>query len=449
MKTRTTLLAVIVAAVLAITAGLALVGGDRLQRPAGDVVTVAGTKTVDVTLAAMRITPSKISVAKGTHLILRVTNRDVVRHDLKIEGGPQTPLLTTGQSRTLDLGTVTQSAAGWCTVPGHRAAGMTMSIVVDGAAPVQAADGGQSGMAGMTGASGANPADAAYNVGATPAPGWHASSAALPPVPSGTTHEVTFTVTDHTIEVAPGVRQKVWTYNGTVPGPILHGKIGDRFVVKLINKGDMPHGIDFHASQVAPDQAMRTINPGESLTYSFVADHSGAWLYHCSTMPVSLHITNGMYGAVIVDPPGLTPAQNFVFVQGELYLGPQGGTADEAKLQAREPDAVVFNGYANQYKFQPISVKVGERIRIWVVDAGPQFGTSFHVVGAQFDTVFKEGAYLLQPNNPQHGAASTLDLDPGQGGFVELTLGAPGHYPFMDHAMVFGEHGAEGTFLAH
>jgi nitrite reductase (NO-forming) len=93
-------------------------------------------------------------------------------------------------------------------------------------------------------------------------------------------------------------------------------------------------------------------------------------------------------------------------------------------------------------------VRAGERIRIWVVDAGPQFGSSFHVVGTQFDTVFKEGAYLLRPNNPEHGAAQTLDLAPAQGGFVEFTLPAPGHYSFIDHAMVNAEHGAHGVLLA-
>jgi len=165
-------------------------------------------------------------------------------------------------------------------------------------------------------------------------------------------------------------------------------------------------------------------------------------------MPMSLHIANGMYGAVIVDPPGLHRVdKELVFVQSELYLGPQGGIADEAKIRARTPDAVVFNGYADQYRYAPIDVHAGDRVRIWVVDAGPQFATSFHVVGAQFDTVFKEGAYLLRPGNAEHGGAQTLDLAPGQGGFVELTLAAPGHYSFVDHAMVDAEAGASGTLL--
>jgi nitrite reductase (NO-forming) len=327
-------------------------------------------------------------------------------------------------------------------VPGHKAAGMVMTIRVtgSGAAPTTG-----SGMA-MTGGGAHSPA---IDFGAKPGPDWKPYDPALHPLTATTTHRVTFTIRDTRTEVAPGVYQTLWTYNGTAPGPILHGRVGDRFVVTLVNDGDMAHGIDFHAGAVAPDGPMRSIEPGQSLSYAFTARYSGAWLYHCSTMPMSLHIANGMYGAVIVDPPDLDHvAKQFVFVQSELYLGAQDGIADESKIDARQPDAVVFNGFVNQYADAPISVRAGERIRVWVVDAGPQFGTSFHVVGTQFDTVFKEGAYLLRPGNPEHGAAQTLDLAPAQGGFVEFTLPAPGHYSFIDHAMVDAEHGAKGVFVA-
>jgi nitrite reductase (NO-forming) len=291
--------------------------------------------------------------------------------------------------------------------------------------------------------------DATIDFGAKPGPDWKPYDPSLEPAAGATVHRVTFTVRDTKTEVAPGVTQTLWTYNGTAPGPILHGKVGDVFIVTIVNDGDMAHSIDFHAGEVDPDKNMRAIEPGQSLRYEFTAKYSGAWLYHCSTMPMSLHIANGMYGAVIIDPPDLDHvARQFVMIQSELYLGAQGGVADEAKIDARQPDAFVFNGYVDQYLDAPITVKAGERIRVWVVDAGPEFGTSFHVVGTQFDTVFKEGAYLLRPDNPQHGAAQTLDLAPAQGGFVEFTLPAAGHYHFIDHAMVDAEHGAEGEFVA-
>ncbi|HZY76803.1 MAG TPA: multicopper oxidase domain-containing protein [Jatrophihabitantaceae bacterium] len=402
-----------------------------------------GTRTVSVELADMRVTPSLISIPRGTRLVLDVRNSDQMSHDLYIDGGPGTPLLRPGQSARLDLGVVRRTVQGWCTVPGHKAAGMVMTIRVTGSA---AAPSSGMGMA-MRGGRANSPA---IDFTAKPGPQWKPYEPSLQPLPPARTHRITFTIRDTRTEVAPGVYQTLWTYNGTAPGPILHGRVGDRFVVTLVNDGDMAHGVDFHAGAVAPDGPMRSIEPGQSLSYAFTARYSGAWLYHCSTMPMSLHIANGMYGAVIVDPPDLDHvAKQFVIVQSELYLGAQNGVADENKIDARQPDAVVFNGFVDQYVDAPISVRAGERIRVWVVDAGPQFGTSFHVVGTQFDTVFKEGAYLLRPDNPEHGAAQTLDLAPAQGGFVEFTLAAPGHYPFLDHAMVDAEHGAKGIFVAH
>jgi nitrite reductase (NO-forming) len=334
---------------------------------------------------------------------------------------------------------------GWCTVPGHKAAGMVMTIQV-GATTTAAAGDGASSMPMPTATTGKAPV---IDLNATPGPDWKPYDPALKPAPGNSTHRLTFTIRDTRTEVAPGVRQSLWTYNGTAPGPVMHGRVGDLFIVRIVNRGDMAHGIDFHAGAVDPDGPMRSIKPGRALTYQFTANYSGAWLYHCSTMPMSLHIANGMYGAVIIDPVDLDHAdRQFVLVQSELYLGTQDGTADEAKINARQPDAVVFNGYADQYDHAPIAVRAGERIRVWVVDAGPELPTSFHVVGTQFDTVFKEGAYLLRAGNAEHGAAQTLDLEPAQGGFVEFKLPAAGHYPFVDHAMVDAEHGAHGTFVA-
>ncbi|MHB1491792.1 MAG: multicopper oxidase domain-containing protein [Cellulomonas sp.] len=442
---------------LAIALVVAMTGGSSRSGQADVVVRPGGTRTVEVALADMRVTPSVIDVPAGTHLVLHVTNTDAMRHDLVLDSGQQTPLLGAGQSATLDVGTVSARIAGWCSVPGHRAAGMTMSIVATSGA-TGAAPSATAAMPGMDTTSGASAAGAVapgqaspvIDFHAVPAAGWHAYDPTLRPAPGATEHRVTFTVRDTLVEVAPGVRQMLWTFNGTAPGPTLHGKVGDLFTITLVNDASMGHGIDFHAGSVSPDQAMRTIAPGQSLTYKFVADHSGAWLYHCSTMPMSLHLANGMFGAVIIDPPDLAPvADELVLVQSELYLGPQGGTADEVKIDAERPDAVVFNGYVNQYDHAPIRVKVGDRVRVWVVDAGPQRSAAFHVVGTQFDTVFKEGAYLLKPDNPEHGASQVLDLAPAQGGFVEFMLPAAGHYAFTDHAMVDGERGAHGILEAY
>ena len=137
-------------------------------------------------------------------------------------------------------------------------------------------------------------------------------------------------------------------------------------------------------------------------------------------------------------------AHEYVLVQSEMFLGPQAGEADENKLRADTPDLVVFNGYANQYDRSPLTAKVGERVRIWVLAAGPNRGSALHVVGGQFDTVWKEGAYLLRPGSTESGGSQVLGLDPAQGGFVELTFPEAGNYPFITHAMVDAERGAHG-----
>jgi nitrite reductase (NO-forming) len=172
-------------------------------------------------------------------------------------------------------------------------------------------------------------------------------------------------------------------------------------------------------------------------------------MYHCSSMPMSAHIANGMFGAVVIEPPGLPEVdRSYLLVQSELYLGAQGGPVDVGKVQAERPDLVVFNGYANQYDARPLVARTGERVRVWVLDAGPNRATSFHVVGGQLDTVYAEGAYLL--GDPSGGAtdggAQSLALGAAQGGFVELAFPEAGRYPFVSHVMVDAERGAHGIF---
>jgi len=295
----------------------------------------------------------------------------------------------------------------------------------------------------------ATTADATIDANATPAPEWKAFDPTLAPAAGGTTHAVTLEARDAVIEVAPGVTQQMWTFGGTVPGPVLHGKVGDVFTVTLVNKGTMGHSIDFHASYAAMNEKMKTINPGESLVYQFKAEHSGIWMYHCGTAPTLMHIGNGMYGAVVIDPPDLAPvAHEYVMIQSEIYAGPMGQPGDMAKMMAVQPDAVVFNGYVNQYKYSPLHVMPNERIRVWVLDAGPNENSAFHIVGTQFDTVFKEGAYLLRPDNAEKGGSQTLDLQPSQGGFVEFSLHEPGNYAMVTHKFANVGKGALGVFVA-
>ncbi|GAT70988.1 nitrite reductase [Planomonospora sphaerica] len=288
---------------------------------------------------------------------------------------------------------------------------------------------------------------ATYDPNAAPGFGFRARDAVLPPAPAGRRHKVTLTITEKVIEVAPGVRQRAWTYNGTLPGPVLRGKVGDTFTVTLVNKGSTGHSIDFHASQVAPDRKMRTIEPGEQLTYAFTAERAGAFMYHCGSAPALHHIGNGMYGAIIIDPPNLTEVdQEFVVVQSELALGPQDGLAKLSKLYTADYDAVAFNGYAGQYRFAPLTATAGKRTRIWVLDAGPSAPSAFHVVGTVFDTVFKDGGYTVRPGDAAGGGAQVLDLAPSQGGFAEFTFAEPGEYAMVSHRFADAARGATGLF---
>jgi nitrite reductase (NO-forming) len=277
-------------------------------------------------------------------------------------------------------------------------------------------------------------------------PGVEPYDARLRPASTSTVHRVRLVVSESEQEVAPGVRQTRWTFGGSVPGPPLRGRVGDTFIITLVNDGTIGHSIDFHAGALAPDEPMRTIGPGEELEYRFTATRAGVWMYHCSTMPMSMHIANGMFGAVVIDPPDMPAVDHeFLLVQSESYLGSEGGTADAEAISSGEYDLVSFNGYPMQYDHHPIKVGVGDRVRVWLLAAGPNVGSSFHVVGAQFDTVFREGAYDLRPGS---GGSQALGLFPAQGGFVEFTLPEAGSYPFVTHVMSDAEKGAHGLFVA-
>lgn len=440
--------------VLAVAGGAALdptALGNGVAAASGNVVATGRVTTVSVAASHMRFVPASVDVPAGNRLVLIVTNKDPDVHDLALESGQSTSRITRGRTVRLDVGVIGRSLKGWCTIVGHRQMGMVFAINAVGGRSNAAA--GETTMGAMphTGAtaSGGNGPSAARDLDflARPGAGFTARDATIPPLSPERLHRVTMKVTEVEREVAVGVRQKLWTFNGTAPGPTLHGRVGDVFEVTLVNDGTIGHSIDFHAGALAPDEPMRTVEPGKSLSFRFTATHSGIWMYHCSSMPISAHIANGMFGAVIIDPPGLAKVdREYVLEQSELYLGPQGGTVDAAKISAEKPDAVVFNGFANQYDAAPLLAKVGERVRIWVLAAGPNRGTSFHVVGGQFDTVFSEGAWLLRPGNASSDGSQVLSLGAAQGGFVELSFPQAGHYPFVSHVMADAERGAHGLF---
>jgi len=270
---------------------------------------------------------------------------------------------------------------------------------------------------------------------------------AVPPVLAGKVHDIDLPIKDVTIEVAPGRTVAAWTFGGTVPGPVIHVKVGDLVRVHLTNETQMTHSIDFHASQVAMNDQMVAIAPGATWTYTFTAEYAGVWMYHCGTGPTLLHIANGMYGMVIVDPAEPLPPvdHEYALVQGEWYLGENGQPTDYAKASeaAPSPDFVVFNGVANQYKDHPLHVEPGDDVRFYVLDAGPNVDSSFHVVGTIFHRVMKEGILMDAATNGGWGSQA-VDLAPAQAAIIDLTIPESGMFVFVTHAFNFVQLGAAG-----
>lgn len=255
---------------------------------------------------------------------------------------------------------------------------------------------------------------------------------------------VTLTVKEVVLSIAPGVAYHAWTFNGTAPGPVIRVRQGQIIHFTLVNQGSMPHSIDFHAAQVPWSVDYQPIAPGKSFSFTWTASYPGVFMYHCGAPVTIYHMANGMYGAIIVDPArGWAPAQEFVLVQSEFYTYklPDGSyTVDPNKLTTGIPDYVVFNGYANQYKASPLMVKAGQRIRIFIVNAGPSQFSAFHVIGAIFSDVYIDG----NPANHTIGD-QTITVPPGGGAVVELTIPQAGLYPFVTHSFTDAGKGTIGV----
>jgi nitrite reductase (NO-forming) len=250
-------------------------------------------------------------------------------------------------------------------------------------------------------------------------------------------------MTEKLVEIAPGKVVKVWTFDDKVPGPVVRVRVGDLVRVTIRNKTKMPHSIDFHAARIAPNKAFRDVAPGESFTFEFRATTPGVFMYHCGTAPVVHHLANGMYGMIIVEPEGGLPKvdRELALVQSDFYVSDTPGMpADDAKVMTGIPDVVAFNGYAAQYKDAPITVKKGEEIRVFLLAAGPNTWSAFHVVGTIFDRAWIDG---IHPENLSIGN-QTLNLSASQGAVAELHLDEEGIYPFVTHDFTNATKGAVG-----
>lgn len=428
-------------------------GGDGAASATAEVLSPGS--VVEFHATEFSFAPMSLVAEPGTYSG-RLINDGTIAHDITFADGD--PIVAPpGEMVDFEFVVPEGGLEFHCSIPGHSDAGMTGSIRTPGsAAPAAAAADGHSAVTNMDEVA-ADP-DAPPYEWRDPVVPARGEGAGVTLVPGGADDggdliEVEMVVEEKLMTVAEGYQQLVWTFNGTVPGPVLHTRVGDTVRVHLVNPAEASasHSVDFHASQVAWNDEMRSIAPGEDLVYEFTTEYAGVWMYHCGTDPVLHHIANGMFGMVIVEPEGgLAPVDHeFFLTQSEWYLGPQGDVSSYAKANqaAPAPDFVMFNGVAFQYKDHPIEVPTGDTVRFYVLDVGPSIDSSFHIVGTIFHDVIKEGIHLVAGNDGNWGSQA-VDLAPAQGAIIELTTAEDGLYPIVTHAFNFPGRGAVGLLQA-
>lgn len=248
--------------------------------------------------------------------------------------------------------------------------------------------------------------------------------------------EMTAQVTN--IEIDKDVLYHAWTFNGTVPGPVIWAKEGDilNFTLKNLDP-DVPHSMDFHAVHAAPSKKFIDIMPNEEGTFTYPANNPGVFMYHCGTDPVLAHIANGMYGIIIVEPKDGYPTDDeidraYTLVQSEFYK-----EDNFNDMLNGIPSYVVFNGDTFTLKEQPLLAKVGDKVRLYVNNVGPNEVSSLHVVGTILDTVYVDG----NPKNIMHGL-QTVMLPASGGAVVEFTVTEEGDYSIVTHQFNHATKGA-------
>lgn len=240
--------------------------------------------------------------------------------------------------------------------------------------------------------------------------------------------------------LADGVTYKFWTFNSTVPGTFIRIRVGDEVELHLKNASNsvMPHNIDLHAVNGPGGGAEATnVAPGKEAIFNFKALNPGLFVYHCAAAPVPLHIANGMYGLILVEPEGGLPKvdREYYIMQGEFYTK---GKTDEKGLQEfdqdkgldEKPTYVVFNGKKNALMGpDALEAKVGETVRFFVGNGGPNLVSSFHVIGEIFDRVYVEGGTTINKN------IQTTVIPAGGAAMVEFKVEEPGNYILVDHSI--------------
>lgn len=245
---------------------------------------------------------------------------------------------------------------------------------------------------------------------------------------------------EKTMTMEDGVEYHYWTFNGDVPGQMIRVREGDTVEVEFSNNpsSTVPHNVDFHAATGQGGGAEASFTaPGHTSTFSFKALQAGLYIYHCAVAPVGMHIANGMYGLILVEPKEGLPKvdKEFYIVQGDFYTkGKKGAQGlqpfDMDKAIAEQPEYVVFNGHVGSIAGDnALKAKAGETVRMYVGNGGPNLVSSFHVIGEIFDKVYVEGGKLINEN-----VQSTV-IPAGGAAMIEFKVDIPGSYTLVDHSI--------------
>ncbi len=255
-------------------------------------------------------------------------------------------------------------------------------------------------------------------------------------------------------QLADGTTFTYWTFNGAVPGPFFRVRLGDTIEVHMTNNtsSTMNHSVDFHAVTGPGGGAVMTqTQPGQESIFTAKALNVGLFVYHCATPMVANHISNGMYGLILVEPEGGLPPvdREFYVMQGDIYttgaFGEQGRqTTDVTKMLNEDPEYIVFNGAVGALTTQkPLKANVGETVRIFFGVGGPNLTSSFHVIGEIFDRVYDQASLT---GTPLTDVQTTL-VPPGGATMVEFDLEVPGNYILVDHALSRLQRGLAGYLI--
>ncbi|MBV8715938.1 MAG: multicopper oxidase domain-containing protein, partial [Chloroflexi bacterium] len=366
---------------------------------------------VTVTASEFKFGPSNVQVPVGQKITFTLHNTGTIDHDLTIQGTPFSIAAKPGQTTT---GEFTFDKPGtfdfYCSIAGHKEAGMKGSLTVvdpsSTSAPMTQSSTSMADMPGMSMSMASAPDIKPLPANLKPLP----APQMAPPTDRTEPAYVKFDLTTQrvTAQMADGVAYEYWTFNGTVPGPMLRVREGDTVEIDLHNDADagVTHSIDLHAVTGPGGGAkVMQIAPNGDGSFTFEALNPGVYVYHCATPMVAQHIASGMYGMIVVEPKAGLPKvdREYYLMEGDFYLqGQRGDTGlrpfDLNKMLDERPDFVLFNGAVGSLTGDnALHANVGQTIRVFFGDGGPNLTSSFHIIGAIFDRVSPEGSLTSPP----------------------------------------------------